>query len=364
MVAASEPGSLVIAHRGASAQRPEHTLEAYAVAIEQGADFIEPDLVATADGVLIARHENELSGTTDVALRTEFATRKTTKRVDGVEVTGWFSEDFTLAEIKRLRARERIPDVRPANARYDGRFEIPTLTEIIELAQGAEYAVGIYPETKHPTYFAEVGKRLDGSPIGISLGARLVQTLVDAKFVDPKRVYIQSFEIANLRELAHVLMPAAGVDFPLIQLIGDLSSSPYDLVYATKVGALSSRRYGPLTLRLNIDTKPATYRDLLDGATLKIAADDYVHGLGPSKNDVLPTRGLPPRWTGTVAPFVKRARVLGLEVHVYTLRPETVFIPQTRDGKPQTMRDEIAALERAGATGYFTDAVDLARRAN
>ncbi|MGH8501132.1 MAG: glycerophosphodiester phosphodiesterase family protein [Gammaproteobacteria bacterium] len=158
---------IVIGHRGASGFRPEHTLSAYAVAIKQGADFIEPDLVATKDGHLIARHENDLTGTTDVSEHPEFADRQTTKMIDGVEVTGWFSEDFTLAEIKTLRARERIPDVRPQNALFDDRFEIPTLEEVIRLVERTEAMtgrkVGIYPETKHPTFFAKEGRFLDGA---------------------------------------------------------------------------------------------------------------------------------------------------------------------------------------------------------
>ncbi|MGE3984658.1 MAG: glycerophosphodiester phosphodiesterase family protein, partial [Dehalococcoidia bacterium] len=153
---------LIIAHRGASAYRPEHTLASYALAIEMGADFIEPDLVATRDGELVARHENEISGTTDVASRPEFAARRTTKQIDGVTMTGWFTEDFTLAELKTLRARERLPELRPANTAFDGEFPIPTLQEIIDLVRGVELStpgrrVGIYPETKHPTYFRVIG---------------------------------------------------------------------------------------------------------------------------------------------------------------------------------------------------------------
>ena len=147
---------LVIAHRGASGERPEHTLAAYELAIDQGADVIEPDLVPTRDGVLVARHENEIGGTTDVADRPEFAARRTTRAIDGAQVSGWFTEDFTLAELKTLRARERIPALRPANAAHDRRYEVPTLAEVIALAKAR--GVAIYPETKHPTYFASVGR--------------------------------------------------------------------------------------------------------------------------------------------------------------------------------------------------------------
>ena len=193
-------GLIVIGHRGASGYRPEHTLEAYRLAIRQGADFIEPDLVATKDGVLVARHENEISGTTDVASHPEFASRRTTKTVDGHALTGWFTEDFTLAELKTLRAKERIPGVRPANARFDGMYQIPTFAEVVRLAKSESrdgHVIGVYPETKHPTYFAHEGRHLDGSLIGVSLGRKLVETLIAEGFTDPRRVYIQSFEWAT-----------------------------------------------------------------------------------------------------------------------------------------------------------------------
>ncbi|HZN25274.1 MAG TPA: glycerophosphodiester phosphodiesterase family protein, partial [Burkholderiales bacterium] len=172
----SAGGPLVIGHRGASGYVPEHTLAAYAMAILQGADYVEPDLVITKDGVLVARHENEIGGTTDIAARPEFASRKTTKMIDGVKIEGWFTEDFTLAELKTLRAKERIPQVRPANTRFDGMFEIPTLEEVLALVQsfneqrrslahGKEMrnvkVIGVYPETKHPTYFQQIGLPLE-----------------------------------------------------------------------------------------------------------------------------------------------------------------------------------------------------------
>ena len=220
---------LVIAHRGASGSRPEHTLEAYRLAIEQGADFIEPDLVPTRDGHLVARHENELGSSTDVAEHREFAARQHTKRIDGQLVSGWFSEDFTLAEMKTLRARERIPETRPENRAFDDRFEIPTLTEIIQLvdslAPTVTRKVGIYPETKHPTYFATEGAFRDGKRINLSLGRVLVETLVAEGFTDPARVFIQSFEFENLIELRHKIMPGAGVMFPLVQLYGDITDT-------------------------------------------------------------------------------------------------------------------------------------------
>ena len=224
---------IVIGHRGASGELPEHTLEAYRLAILRGADFIEPDLVATKDGQLIARHEPNLIATTDVASRSEFAARRTTKLVDGVAEEGFFASDFTLAEIKTLRA------VMPQGFRtqaFNGTFEVPTLGEIIDLVKDMEVKtgkrVGIYPETKHPTYHDQ---------LDLSLEEKLLAVLKEKSFTDPKRVFIQSFEVANLKELSSKLMPAAGLDLPLVQLLDaydvaddgsliyqDVNERPYD----------------------------------------------------------------------------------------------------------------------------------------
>ena len=188
---------IVIAHRGASGERPEHTLLSYQRAIEQGADFIEPDLVPTKDGVLVARHENNIADTTDVADHPEFAARRTTKTIDGEKLTGWFTEDFTLAELKTLRAKERLPKLRPGNTKYDGQAAIPTLDDVIALAKRASKetgrTIGIYPETKHPTYFAS---------IGLPLEQRLVDKLKAAGWDRADApVFIQSFEVDNLKKL-------------------------------------------------------------------------------------------------------------------------------------------------------------------
>jgi glycerophosphoryl diester phosphodiesterase len=204
---------LVIAHRGASGERPEHTLASYKRAIEEGADFIEPDLVMTRDHILVARHENEISGTTDVAAHPEFAARKATKVIDGQSFTGWFTEDFTLVELKTLRARERLPDLRPQNRQYDGQFEIPTFAEILALAATTKKHVGVYPEIKHGTYF-------DG--LGMNMEAPLLAALKKAgytKKTDP--VFIQSFEVGNLQRLRKV------TKLRLVQLI-DGSGHPAD----------------------------------------------------------------------------------------------------------------------------------------
>jgi glycerophosphoryl diester phosphodiesterase len=202
---------IVIAHRGASGLRPEHTIASYTLAIEQGADFIEPDLVLTKDDVFVARHENDITDTTDVAKHAEFAARKATKIIDGEKHVGWFTEDFTLAELKTLRAKERLPLLRPDNVRYDGQFEVPTLAEVIALAK--KHKVGIYPETKHPSYFAGIGH---------SMEARLVAELKAAGWDSAEApVFIQSFEVDNLKRLKGM------TQVRLIQLM-DAKGAPAD----------------------------------------------------------------------------------------------------------------------------------------
>jgi glycerophosphoryl diester phosphodiesterase len=213
----SDQKIIVIAHRGASGERPEHTLASYQRAIEQGADYIEPDLVMTRDGVLIARHENEIGGTTDVARHPEFANRRRSQVIDGETMSGWFTEDFTLAEIKTLRARERLPQLRPANTAFDRRFTVPTFEEIMQLAQAANRTrgasrIGVYPETKHPAHFTR---------LGLPQEAAVLRTLEQFGYAEsPSPVFIQSFDPGNLRELRGMTR------LPLVQLLehelGDL----------------------------------------------------------------------------------------------------------------------------------------------
>lgn len=211
---------VVIAHRGASGERPEHTLESYRLAIEEGADYIEPDLVMTRDGVLIARHENEIGGTTDVAQHPEFAMRRRSQVIDGETMTGWFTEDFTLGEIKTLRARERLSELRPQNTPFDGRFAVPTFDEIMQLAAtanrdpGRNRPIGVYPETKHPAHF---------SAIGLPLELALLDTLRRYDYANSgARVFIQSFDPRNLQQLRSM------TKLPLVQLleheIGDVET--------------------------------------------------------------------------------------------------------------------------------------------
>lgn len=321
---------IVIGHRGACGYRPEHTLASYALAIEQGADFIEPDLVATADGVLVARHDNELSQTTDVASHTAFAARRCRKCIDGVEVDGWFSEDFTLAELKTLRARERLPALRPQSAAHDGVHAIPTLAEIVALVREAEAGgrvVGIYPEIKHPSWFAREGRRQDGTPIALSLGALLVDTLVARGFTDPARLFLQSFEPGSLQELHDVLMPAAGVRWPLVQLLGRLDTErPWD------IAALQALPDLPAPLRV----PDAGWRAVIDPASLHWLRD-YATAIGPSREDLAP---------GAHA-WLLPVLAAGLQVHPYTLRSE-------HDGAA-----EAARLFALGVHGAFFDQPDV-----
>jgi glycerophosphoryl diester phosphodiesterase len=223
---------VVIAHRGASGERPEHTLASYQLAIEQGADYIEPDLVMTRDGVLIARHENEIGGTTDVADHPEFSARWRTQSIAGAAVSGWFTEDFTLAEIKTLRARERLPELRPLNRRYDDKFDVPTFDEILQLAsranrqRGRASRIGVYPETKHPAHFAS---------LGLAQEAAVLDALRRFDYDGGAPTFIQSFDAKNLMQLRGM------TTLPLVQLLeyelGDLRPVPE---YADAIGIAKS----------------------------------------------------------------------------------------------------------------------------
>jgi glycerophosphoryl diester phosphodiesterase len=302
----SKAEPIVIAHRGASGYRPEHTLAAYALAARMGADYIEPDLVSTKDGVLVARHENEIGGTTDVAGHPEFAGRRTTKTIDGVALTGWFTEDFTLRELKTLRAKERIPELRPRNTLYNGRYEIPTFQEVLDLAERLD--VGVYPETKHPTYFRG---------IGLPLEEPLVRAL--KRFDGP--AFIQSFEVGNLKALNRES------NRPLVQLLGAKTARP-------------------------ADATTGTYADMATLDALK-EISKYADGVGPSK-DYIP---------GTT--FVSDAHKAGLVVHPYTFRNENAFLPPElrSSDDPAAYGDAFAEYERfaaLGVDGFFTDNSDTA----
>lgn len=373
---------IVIGHRGGgTGYRPEHTvgdfggdrIGSHNLGIQFGADYIEPDLVVTKDGVLIVRHEPLLStvktdsngnitydangkpviqeATTNVADFPEFASRLTTKVLDGNSVTGWFAEDFTLVEIKKLRAIERLPAIRPNNTRYNGLFQIPTLDEVINLARKREAEtgrkIGIYPETKHPTYFAEAGHYLDGTPIHVNTSQLLIDKLVANNYTDPNHVFIQSFEISNLKNLKEKIMLAAGVNIPLIQLI-DSSGAPFDFVY---------------------HNVPQTYADLItpDGLT---QVHTYATGIGPDKRLIVPAsaklddNGQPidingdgqisdgDKFLGTPTSLVSDAHNAGLLLHPYTFRSDTYFLSPDYQGQPLREYEQFIQL---GIDGYFSD---------
>ena len=322
--------SIVIGHRGASGYRPEHTLASYELAARLGADYMEPDLVVTKDGVLVCRHEPEISGTTDVAAHPEFASRRTTKLLDGVATTGWFTEDFTLAELKTLRAVERLPQVRQHNTLYNGRYQVPTFQEMLDLRRrlSAELdrRLGVYPETKHPTYFQRLGLPLEGRLLDILRRNGLNRS--DAP------VFVQSFEVTNLQQLRQ-----RGLRTASVQLLS-ASGSPFDTVAAGS---------GP------------SYADLSTPAGLASIAR-YADGIGPDKLQVIPRRA--DETLGTPTSLVHDAHAVGLVVHPYTFRAENTFLPADyRVGTNPTdygrAIDEQVVYLRTGIDGLFTDQADI-----
>ncbi|MFN6474780.1 esterase-like activity of phytase family protein [Nostoc sp. DedQUE07] len=367
----------VIGHRGASGYRPEHTLESYKQAIERGADFIEPDLVVTKDGVLIARHEPALAvlnadgtvnfnnTTTDVYKHPEFADRKKTVSLDGNTLTGWFAEDFTLAEIKTLRAEERLPF---RDHSFDDQFEIPTFTEIINLVKDVEATtgkkIGIYPETKHPTYLAN-----EATYVGTTekVNRNISQLLIDAlkanNFTDPSRIFIQSFEVGNLKELHDTIMPAAGVDIPLVQL---LDASDIDIN-----GKIIESQ--PYDLKVSGDTR--TYGDLRTPEGLAEVAT-YADGIGPWKRMIVSVKGIDANGDGkaddvngdgaindadkTTLPLstlIQDAHNAGLQVHPYTFRAEDQYLAADYKGQ---LALEIQQFYQLGVDALFSDFPDIA----
>lgn len=293
--AACEPSFLIIGHRGASGHRPEHTIEAYTLAIEQGAHYIEPDLVATKDGHLIARHENEISQTTDV--KEKFPSRLKTKTIDGENITGWFTEDFTLAEIKTLKARERLPS---RSNKFDNQFRIPTFDEVAELAK--KKGVGIYPEMKHPSYFRSIGLELEKK-----LAAALKKHKLENK---EAKVFVQSFELESLKKFAE-LSP----NIRRILLVHDQKSLPKPL------------------------------------SSLK----GVVYGIGPNKRLIIPEVD---GKLGTPTDLVKEAHAAGLKVHPYTFRGDPPFLHPVYKGNPAA---EYLEFKKLGVDGVFTDFPDQAK---
>ncbi|MDJ0979398.1 MAG: glycerophosphodiester phosphodiesterase [Erythrobacter sp.] len=315
---ASRP--LIIAHRGASGERPEHTLAAYELAIDQGADYIEPDLVVTKDLQLVARHENELSGTTDVASREEFEDRRRTKMIEGQRVAGWFTEDFTLEELRTLRARERVPGSRPASARYNGLYPIPTFAEIVQLVRAKEAetgrAIGLYPELKHPTLMLEQ----EGIDMVDLLAIELAKFDLDRA---DAAVFIQIFEVGPLQRLNKL------VDTPLVLLISS-TGGPYDE---------PSMRWTDMLAPLGL-AEIATYAD----------------GIGPWLGHALDPATMEP------TALVANAHAAGLKVHPWTLRKENGFLPSALrkpggDAEDGDYRKLWSAALATGADGFFTDNV-------
>jgi glycerophosphoryl diester phosphodiesterase len=327
----------VIGHRGAAAWMPEHTLASYARAIADGADLIEPDLVMTKDAILVARHENDISGTTDVSGRPEFASRRTTKTIDGKAVTGYFTEDFTLAELKTLRAKERLSDLRGTS--NDGKFQIPTFDEIIDFV-AAESAVrhrvvGLIPEIKHSSYFRSVGLPLED---------KVLEVLKAHEYSRAAPVEIQSFEIANLRYLRERI--GRGSNVRLLQLLDEPDMQPYDCV---------------------VDHQSLTYRQMMTPSGLREIAR-YADAVGPWTRSIIPLRT--DDSLGEPTSLVVDAHAQRLEVHPYTFRPENSFLPRNfRDAAGERVRNESGSIAEmrayldAGIDAFFTDDPALGRRA-
>lgn len=322
----------IIAHRGASGYVPEHTLGSYALAITMGADYVEPDLVMTKDGHLIARHDNELGMTTDVGKHPEFADRHRTTTVDGNEITGWFTEDFTLAEIKTLRAIERIPATRPGNARMDGAFQVPTFQEIIDLVKSLQISqrriIGIYPEIKHSTHFKNLGLAMEGL---------VVSTFHNNGYRSATSpVYIQSFEVNNLKELNKM------TNLRLLQLYDEKQNQPFD-----QATAGTDLTYGKMATPEGLE-KVAKYAD----------------AVGPDKSYIIPRSS--DNRLGKATSFVTDAHAVGLKVHPYTFRAENIFLPKeyhSADPSEDALGDlkgEIRAYLDAGIDGLFSDQPNIA----
>ncbi|MFE1451275.1 glycerophosphodiester phosphodiesterase [Streptomyces olivaceoviridis] len=326
----SLPVPTIIGHRGASGYRPEHTFGSYELALDLGADVVEAgDLVPTKDGHLVCRHEPEIGGTTDVASHPEFADRRTTKVLDGVPTTGWFTEDFTLAELKTLRAVERIPANRPHNTLYNGRWEIPTFEEVLrwqdEQTRKRGKQVWIYPETKHPTYFRK---------LGLGLEERVAKLL--HKYGKDGRnspVILQSFEPSSIQRLNRL------VDNPLVVLLSSANSRPYDFVEAND---------------------PRTVADLVTPKGLREIAG-YAQGIGPTLDLVIPKKA-----DGTLAEpttLVSDAHKVGLVLHPYTMRNENPFLPaEYRKGTAADAYGDVFGAFKTyfatGIDGVFTDNAD------
>ena len=325
------PVPTVIAHRGASGYRPEHTLGSYQLALDMGADVIEQDLVPTKDGHLVCRHENDITATTDVSEHPEFAGRRTTKSVDGASITGWFTEDFTLAELKTLRAKERIPGTRQRNTLYNGRWEVPTFEEVLEWAErkGRDRGrpVWLHVETKHPTYFRKLGLGLE-EPL-----AKLLRRY--GRHKRNSAVFLQSFEPSSIQRLDRL------VDSRLVVLLSNASSRPWDFVEAGD---------------------PRTVADLVKPEGLEWIAG-FAQGIGPDLGLVIPRDAT--GHLGTPTTLVRDAHAAGLILHPYTMRNENSFLPADfrRGTDPNAYGDAFGAFKtyfETGIDGIFSDNADTA----
>ncbi|MEU3188951.1 glycerophosphodiester phosphodiesterase [Streptomyces sp. NPDC006923] len=323
------PELTIVGHRGASGYRPEHTLGSYQLALDLGAHVIEQDLVPTKDGHLVCRHENDITATTDVADHPEFAGRKTTKSVDGTSLTGWFTEDFTLAELKTLRAKERIPANRQRNTLYDGRWEVPTFEEVLRWAEDEGRRRGrkiwLYTETKHPTYFRG---------IGLGLEERLAKLLRrygrDRK---DSAIFLQSFEPSSMQRMAKL------VSSPRVVLLDAAGTRPWDFRTAND---------------------PRTVSDLVKPEGLRWIAS-FAQGIGPTLDLIIPKDATGK--LGTPTTLVRDAHAKGLILHPYTLRDENTFLPADfrRGTDPNAYGDAFGAFKRyfeQGIDGIFTDNPD------
>ncbi len=329
----------VMGHRGCSALRPEHTLASYARAVFDGADFIEPDLVCTRDGVLVVRHENEIGATTDIAQRPEFAGRRKTLTIDGQQETGWFASDLTLAELKTLRARERIPQVRPDSALFDGRFQVLTFDEVIDFAAALSATlgrdIGLIPELKHSTFFAS---------IGLPLEERFLQAIAAHEYTRRAPLVVQSFEVGNLKVLRERLGRPANVR--LMQLTGDPRVVPADVVAAGGAG-----RYGDLTSAAGL-RELARYVDIV-APPIPVLIPWDANGRLQAPSDI-----------------IRDAHAVGLQVNTWTFRPENQFMAvDFRNADGPNVRNvagsvaEIRHMIEAGIDGFFTDDPAIGRLA-
>ena len=320
---------IIIGHRGASGERPEHTQAAYELAIEQGADYIEPDLVVSKDGILMVRHENEISGTTNISTKPEFADRYTTKIIDGRELSGWFTEDFTYNELKTLRAKERMTEIRPDNRDYDNEFDILSFEELLKFVQRMEQktgrVIGIYPEIKHPAYFKS---------IGLPHQDTLLKQLNIFGYRDASdAVFIQSFEVGALKELSDA------TEIRLVQLVHDTYAPPDKLEWTPDV--------------------------MISPAGLKNIAN-YADAIGIAKSLVI-DRTLLGR-LDTPSDLVKNAHANDLLVHIWTMRAENYFLPEGMKSSLDPialgdLKSEIRAYREAGVDGFFSDHPSIALEA-